>query len=172
VIRTFRDNLFKPLDQGGIFPGRTEVPKTLIFAKDDSHADDIVRICREEFGRGNDFAVKITYRTTGRAKPEDLLNRFRNSFNPRIAVTVDMIATGTDVKSDRVRDVHAPGSVRNFFEQMKGRGVRVIDPNDLQSVSADATAKTHFVIVDAVGVTEGDFNDTNPLSDRVVAAGL
>ncbi|MGB7964284.1 MAG: DEAD/DEAH box helicase family protein, partial [Propionicimonas sp.] len=97
VIRAFRDNLFQPLDQGGIFPGRTEVPKTLVFAKDDSHADDIVRIAREEFGRGNDFAEKITYRTTG-VKPEDLLNQFRNSFNPRIAVTVDMIATGTDVR--------------------------------------------------------------------------
>ena len=85
VIQTFRDNLFKPLDEDGIFPGRTEVPKTLIFAKDDSHADDIVRICREEFGRGNDFAVKITYRTTGE-KPENLLNQFRNSFNPRIGL--------------------------------------------------------------------------------------
>lgn len=82
VIATFRDNLFKPPEEGGIFPGRSEVPKTLIFAKDDSHADDIVRICREEFGRGNDFAVKITYRTSG-VKPEDLLNQFRNSFNPR-----------------------------------------------------------------------------------------
>ena len=162
VIRTFRDNLFKPLDEGGIFPGRTEVPKTLIFAKDDSHADDIVRICREEFGRGNDFAVKITYRTTG-TKPEDLLNQFRNSFNPRIVVTVDMIATGTDVKPIECVMFMRQVRSRNFFEQMKGRGVRVIDPNDLQAVSADATAKTHFVIVDAVGVTEGEFNDTAPL---------
>ena len=137
VIRTFRDNLFKPLDQGGIFPGRTEVPKTLIFAKDDSHADDIVRICREEFGRGNDFAVKITYRTTG-VKPEDLLNQFRNSFNPRIAVTVDMIATGTDVKPLECVMFMRMVRSRNFFEQMKGRGVRIIDPNDLQAVSADA----------------------------------
>jgi len=165
VIRTFRDNLYKPLDQAGIFPGRSEVPKTLIFAKDDSHADDIVRICREEFGRGNDFAVKITYRTTG-TKPEDLLNQFRNSFNPRIAVTVDMIATGTDIKPLEcvmfMRNVRS----RNFFEQMKGRGVRIIDSNDLQAVSADATAKTHFVIVDAVGVTEADFNDSQPLERR------
>jgi type I restriction enzyme R subunit len=165
VIRTFRDNLFKPLDQGGIFPGRSEVPKTLIFAKDDSHADDIVRICREEFGRGNDFAVKITYRSTG-VKPEDLLNQFRNSFNPRIAVTVDMIATGTDVRPLECVMFMRQVRSRNFFEQMKGRGVRVIDPNDLQAVSADATAKTHFVIVDAVGVTEGEFNDTNPLDRR------
>lgn len=162
VIQTFRDNLFKPLDQGGIFPGRREVPKTLVFAKDDSHADDIVRICREEFERGNDFAVKITYRTTG-VKPEDLLNQFRNSFNPRIAVTVDMIATGTDVRPLECVMFMRQVRSRNFFEQMKGRGVRVIDPNDLQAVSADATAKTHFVIVDAVGVTEAEFNDTAPL---------
>jgi type I restriction enzyme R subunit len=165
VVRTFRDNLFKPLDEDGIFPGRSEVPKTLIFAKDDSHADDIVRICREEFGRGNDFAVKITYRTTG-VKPEDLLNQFRNSFNPRIAVTVDMIATGTDVRPLECVVFMRQVRSRNFFEQMKGRGVRVIDPNDLQAVSADATAKTHFVIVDAVGVTEAEFNDTSPLDRR------
>ena len=162
VIRTFRDNLFKPLEEEGIFPGRSEVPKTLVFAKDDSHADDIVRVCREEFGRGNDFAVKITYRTTG-VKPEDLLNQFRNSFNPRIVVTVDMIATGTDVRPLECVVFMRQIRSRNFFEQMKGRGVRIIDPNDLQAVSADATAKTHFVIVDAVGVTEAEFNDTNPL---------
>jgi type I restriction enzyme R subunit len=165
VIRTFRDKLFAPLEDGGIFPGRTEVPKTLIFAKDDSHADDIVRICREEFGRGNDFAVKITYRTTG-VKPEDLLNLFRNSFNPRIAVTVDMIATGTDVKPLECVMFMRQVRSRNFFEQMKGRGVRTIDANDLQQVSGDAVAKTHFVIVDAVGVTEADFNDTAPLERR------
>ncbi|MGD9796819.1 MAG: SDR family NAD(P)-dependent oxidoreductase [Acidimicrobiia bacterium] len=93
VIRTFRDNLFKPLDDGGIFPGRSEVPKTLIFAKDDSHADDIVRICREEFGRGNDFAVKITYRTTG-VRPEDLLNQFRNSFNRGRTVVITGASRG------------------------------------------------------------------------------
>jgi hypothetical protein len=74
-----------------------EVPKTLIFAKDDSHAEDIVRIFRQEFGKGDDFCQKITYLTTGRA-PKDLIQDFRNSFNPRIAVTVDMIATGTDIK--------------------------------------------------------------------------
>lgn len=162
VIRAFRDNLFTPLQAGGIFPGRSEVPKTLIFAKDDSHADDIVRICREEFGRGNDFAAKITYRTTG-VKPEDLLNQFRNSFNPRIAVTVDMIATGTDVRPLECVMFMRQVRSRNFFEQMKGRGVRIINPDDLQAVSADATAKTHFVLVDAVGVTEADFNDTAPL---------
>jgi type I restriction enzyme R subunit len=92
VIRTFRDRLFS-----AIFPGRTETPKTLIFAKDDSHAEEIVRIVHEEFGKGNDFCQKITYRVSGK-KPEELIAAFRNSYNPRIAVTVDMIATGTDIK--------------------------------------------------------------------------
>ena len=157
VIKTFKEKLFTE-----IFPGRKEVPKTLIFAKDDSHADDIVQIVREEFGKGNEFAVKITYRTTG-GKAEELLSDFRNSYGPRIVVTVDMIATGTDVKPLEcllfMRSVHS----RSFFEQMKGRGVRVINDSDFQAVTPDAKAKTRFVIVDAVGVTESELMDTVPL---------
>ena len=164
VIQTFRDRLFTE-----IFPGRYEVPKTLIFAKDDSHADDIVQIVREEFGKGNDFAQKITYRTTG-AKPEDLLAAFRNSYNPRVVVTVDMIATGTDIKPLECVVFMRATKSRTFFEQMKGRGVRVINDDDLQAVTPDATSKTHFVIVDAIGVTESVLNDTKPLErSRTVA---
>ena len=141
------------------------MPKTLIFAKDDTHADDIVQIVREEFGKGNDFCQKITYRTTG-IKPEDLLAQFRNNFNPRIVVTVDMIATGTDVKPIEIvmfmRTVKSAG----YFEQMKGRGVRVMPSDDLKRVSGDATAKTHFVIVDAVGVTEQEMIDSPPPMER------
>ena len=162
VVQTFRDKL----KAGEIFPGRTEVPKTLIFAKDDSHADDIVRIVREEFGRGNDFCQKITYRTTG-AKPEDLLASFRNSFNPRIVVTVDMIATGTDIKPLEIVMFMRSVKSRNFFEQMKGRGVRVINPTDLQSVTPDAThGKDHFVLIDCVGVTEETLSDSQPLERK------
>jgi type I restriction enzyme R subunit len=121
VVRTFRDRLFTD-----IFPGRTEVPKTLVFAKTDLHAEDIVRIIREEFGKGNDFCQKITSKTTGK-KPEDLLADFRNAYNPRIAVTVDMIATGTDVKPLEcllfMRNIRS----LSYFEQMKGRGCRVVD---------------------------------------------
>ena len=155
VIRTFKERLFTE-----IFPGRQHVPKTLMFAKDDSHADDIVDIVREEFGKGNEFAAKITYRST---KPDDLIAEFRNSFNPRIAVTVDMIATGTDVKPIECVFFMRAVKSRMYFEQMKGRGVRVIDANDLQAVTPDARAKTRFVLVDAVGVTEAKLNDTQPL---------
>jgi type I restriction enzyme R subunit len=160
VIRTFRDRLFKE-----IFPGRTEVPKTLIFAKDDSHAEDIVDVLREEFGKGNEFAAKITYRTTGK-KPEDLLAEFRNSYYPRIAVTVDMIATGTDVKPLECVFFMRGVKSRTYFEQMKGRGVRVINPTDLQQVTPDARIKDHFVVVDAVGVTETQLMETRPLDRK------
>jgi len=148
IIQTFRDRLFTE-----IFPGRTEVPKTLVFAKDDSHAEDIVEIIRQEFGKGNEFCKKITYRTTGE-KPEDLIASFRNSYNPRIAVTVDMISTGTDIKPLEcllfLRMIRSQG----YFEQMKGRGTRVIQRADLQKVTPDAGHKSHFVIVDAVGAKE------------------
>src|SRR5690606_26071588 len=100
--------------------GEYEVPKTLIFAKTDSHADDIINIVREEFGEGNDFCKKVTYKIE--EDPKTVLAQFRNSYNPRIAVTVDMIATGTDVKPLEIllfmRDVKSV----NYFEQMKGRG--------------------------------------------------
>jgi type I restriction enzyme R subunit len=157
VIKTFKERLFTE-----IFPGRKTVPKTLIFAKDDSHAEDIVNIIREEFGQGDEFCKKITYRTMGE-KPEDLIASFRNSYNPRIAVTVDMISTGTDIKPLEclifMRDVKS----RVYFEQMKGRGTRVINPTDLQMVTSDAKNKTHFVIIDAVGVCETDKTDSMPL---------
>ena len=164
VVRTFKEKLFTD-----IFPGRTEVPKTLIFAKDDSHAEDIVDIVREEFGKGNEFAVKITYRTTG-AKPEELLAAFRNSYFPRVAVTVDMIATGTDVKPLECVFFMRSVKSRTYFEQMKGRGVRVINPTDLQQVTPDAVVKDHFVIVDAVGVTETELMETRPLDRKPTVA--
>ncbi len=157
VIRTFKENLFTE-----IFPGRFEVPKTIIFAKDDSHAEDIVEIVRNEFGKGNDFCQKITYKTTG-VSPEQLLQDFRNSYNPRIAVTVDMIATGTDIKPVEIVFFMRNVRSRSFFEQMKGRGVRVTNPTEFQSVTPDATNKERFVIVDAVGVTENELSDSYSL---------
>jgi type I restriction enzyme R subunit len=160
IIQTFRDKVRTVL-----FPGRTHVPKTLVFAKDDSHADDIVRIILEEFGQGNDFCRKITYRTTGDTA-ENLIKAFRNMFYPRIAVTVDMISTGTDIRPLEcllfMRDVKSQG----YYEQMKGRGTRVIDPTDLKAVTPDTEHKTHFVLVDAVGVTESDKTDSRPLERK------
>lgn len=159
IVTTFKDALFTEL-----FPARTNVPKTLVFAKDDSHAEDIVRIMREEFGKGNEFCKKITYKAG--EKTDDLIASFRNSYNPRIAVTVDMISTGTDIRPLEclifMRDVKS----RVYFEQMKGRGTRTITPTDLRSVTPDALYKTHFMIVDAVGVCENDKTDSRPLERK------
>jgi type I restriction enzyme R subunit len=186
VIRAFRDKLPE------IFPDRTdaagsfEVPKTLIFAKTDSHADDIINIVREEFGEGNAFCKKVTFGSGKGVKritfdgdqdqrrvgddyvmtpedPKSVLSQFRNGYHPRIAVTVDMIATGTDVKPLEcllfMRDVKSKG----YFEQMKGRGTRTLDHDGLKKVSAAAkSAKTHYVIVDAIGVTKSLKTDSRP----------
>ncbi|MEO0375761.1 MAG: DEAD/DEAH box helicase family protein [Cyanobacteria bacterium P01_A01_bin.17] len=159
VVKAYREKLPE------IFPNRTEVPKTLIFAKNDSHADDIIRIVREEFGEGNDFCKKVTYKAEEDAK--SVLAQFRNAYNPRIAVTVDMIATGTDVKPIEcllfMRDVRS----KNYFEQMKGRGTRILDQDSLRKVTPSApSAKTHFVIVDAVGVTKTLKTETRPMERK------
>jgi type I restriction enzyme R subunit len=197
VVREFRDKVLPDA-----FPGRTEVPKTLIFAKDDSHADDIVRMVREEFAEKNEFCEKITYRTgftrvekdvlnddgtvvlnadgtpakkvewvkTSSLTPDEILSNFRNSYYPRIAVTVDMISTGTDVKPIEcvffMRNVKSAG----FFEQMKGRGVRVISPDKLKVVTPSAKAKDRFIIIDAVGVCEQDKTDSHTLNRKPSAS--
>ncbi len=199
VVRQFRDGTLPACFPDRIKPdGTREVPKTLIFAKDDSHADDIVRMVREEFAEENAFCEKITYRTgftrvekpalhadgtpllksdgtpemklewvkTSSLTPDEILTNFRNSYHPRIAVTVDMIATGTDVKAIEcvffMRNVKSAG----FFEQMKGRGVRVISPDKLRVVSSTARAKDRFIIVDAVGVCEQDKTDSHTLNRK------
>jgi type I restriction enzyme R subunit len=179
IIRSFRDNL--PI----IFPdrhdenGNFEVPKTLIFAKNDSHADDIIQIVREEFAEENHFCKKITYTSDKDRKdaddkvlekgedPKNTLAQFRNSYYPRIAVTVDMIATGTDVKPLEcllfMRDVKS----KNYFEQMKGRGTRTISLDDLRKVTPTAKiTKDHFAIVDAIGVTKSLKTDSRPLEKK------
>ncbi|MFC6715100.1 DEAD/DEAH box helicase family protein [Branchiibius cervicis] len=150
VLETYRNKLPE------IFPGRSSVPKTLIFCKDDNHAEEVVTQVREVFGKGNDFAAKITYQAKD---PKGHLKAFRTSPTLRVAVTVDMIATGTDVKPLEcvffMRDVRSA----QYYEQMKGRGARTIASADFRAVTPgeDATEKTRFVIIDAVGVTEHDF---------------
>jgi type I restriction enzyme R subunit len=167
IIRQYKKAL-----ETEIFPNRKdengeyEVPKTLVFAKTDSHADDIIKIIRKEFDEGDDFCKKLTYKI--KEDPKSVLNRFRNSYHPRIAVTVDMIATGTDVKPLEVllfmRDVKST----NYFEQMKGRGTRTINKDAFQAnnTNVKGACKTHFIIVDAVGVTKSKKTDSRPLERK------
>lgn len=165
VIKTFKEHLPVMFPDRYDKDGNFEVPKTLIFAKTDSHADDIIQIVREEFNEENRFCKKVTYKAS--EDPKSVLAQFRNDYHPRIAVTVDMIATGTDVKPLEcllfMRDVKS----RNYFEQMKGRGTRVINFDDLKKVSPSAKiTKDHFVIVDAIGVTKSLKTDSRPLEKK------
>ncbi|MGL4599192.1 MAG: type I restriction-modification enzyme R subunit C-terminal domain-containing protein, partial [Bacteroidia bacterium] len=164
IIKTFKEHLPEMFpdrfDENKVF----EVPKTLIFAKTDSHADDIIQLVREEFGEENKFCKKITSKADD---PKGSLAAFRNDYFPRIAVTVDMIATGTDVKPLECLLFMRNVSSSNYFEQMKGRGTRTISLDALKKVTPMAKfTKDHFVIVDAVGVTKSCKTDSGPLEKK------
>ena len=158
VMKTFKDNL------SAMFPDRTWVPKTLIFAKTDEHAEEITNITREVFDKGNQFCKKITYKSSD--DPKELISSFQIDPNPRIAVTVDMVATGTDIQPLEciifMRDVRS----QVYFEQMKGRGTRVIDVDDLHGVTPDAKIKDIFWIVDPIGVCESAKVDNSSMERK------
>ncbi len=162
VLEAYKESIFTEL-----FPEREPnwIPKTLIFAKDDNHAEEIVRIAREVFNKGNDFCKKITYNVSG-VSAKDLISEFRTSADFRIAVTVDMIATGTDIKPLEVviflRDVRS----ELYYEQMKGRGCRTINNTDLKQVTPNAEVKNKFYLIDAVGVTESKKSASQPLERK------
>ncbi len=171
IVQAMRDSL------PAMFPDRLtrnedgqevsfEVPKTLIFAKTDSHAEDIIDIVREEFAEENKFCKKITYRSE--EDPKSVLSQFRNDYYPRIAVTVDMIATGTDIRPLEVlvfmRDVKS----RSYYEQMKGRGTRTCSLEELRLKGTPSArmSKDHFVIIDAIGVESSQKTDSRPLEKK------
>lgn len=170
IIKAVKENLpsmfpdrFVPSPEGEGRDEGFEVPKMLIFAKTDSHAEDIIEIVREEFGEENKFCKKITYRSE--EDPKSVLQQFRNDYYPRIAVTVDMIATGTDIRPLEVllfmRDVKS----RSYYEQMKGRGTRTCSVEELKAKGTPSAkfSKDHFVIIDAIGVESSQKTDSRPL---------
>ena len=153
ILTAYRDNVYQDL-----FPDRKDedfkyLPKTLIYALNDAHATLITAIAREVFHKENDpcYVQKITYSAGNSNK---LIQSFRTDRNFRIAVTVTLVATGTDVKPLEVvmfmRDVQS----EQLYNQMVGRGVRTIDDDQLRAVTPNATSKTLFYVIDAVGVTE------------------
>jgi type I restriction enzyme, R subunit len=163
IIRSVKENLPKMFPDRMNEKGEFEVPKLLIFAKSDSHAEDIIEIVRDEFGEENKFCKKITYRSE--EDPKSVLQQFRNDYYPRIAVTVDMIATGTDIRPLEVllfmRDVKS----KSYYEQMKGRGTRTCSLDELRAKGTPSAkfSKDHFVIIDAIGVESSQKTDSRPL---------
>ena len=166
IIRAMKENMPSMFADRFDKDGKFEVPKTLIFAKTDSHAEDIIEIVRDEFAEENKFCKKITYKSE--EDPKTVLSQFRNDYYPRIAVTVDMIATGTDIRPLEVlvfmRDVKS----RSYYEQMKGRGTRTCSLEQLKSTGTPAAkmTKDHFVIIDAIGVESSQKTDSRPLEKK------
>lgn len=165
VLETYRDAVF---DEMFTDPQREKnldyLPKTLIFALNDAHATNIVNIAKEVFGRTDDkFVQKITYSA---GDSNALIRSFRNDKEFRIAVTVTLVATGTDVKPLEVvmfmRDVES----QPLYVQMKGRGVRTIGDDKLREVTPNAFSKDCFYLVDAVGVTEHEKTIPTPGDDQ------
>lgn len=164
VLETYRDAVYEEMF---VDPQREKnfdyLPKTLIFALNDAHASNIVKIAKEVFGRSDDkFVQKITYSA---GDSNELIRQFRNNKEFRIAVTVTLVATGTDVKPLEVvmfmRDVESD----SLYTQMKGRGVRTIGDEALRNVTPNAYSKDLFYLVDAVGVTEHEMTVTRPGTD-------
>lgn len=156
-----------------LYPSREQkweyIPKTLIFAKDDNHATEIVDIAKDVFKPEfeNDaipekFVQKITYSA---GDSNALIRDLRTEKDFRIAVTVTLVATGTDVKPLEVvlfmKDVHSDV----LYTQMKGRGCRVISDDKLKEVTPNADTKECYYIVDAVGVTESEKHIPKPGPD-------
>lgn len=165
VLETYRDAVYTEMfNDPPREPNMDYLPKTLIFALNDAHASNIVKIAKEVFGKEEDpqFVQKITYSA---GNSNELIRRFRNDKEFRIAVTVTLVATGTDVKPIEVvmfmRDVESA----SLYTQMKGRGVRCVGDEQLRIVTPNAISKDLFYLVDAVGVTEHEMKETHPGTD-------
>ena len=165
VLETYRDAVYTEMfNDPQREPNLDYLPKTLIFALNDAHASNIVKIAKEVFGKENDpqFVQKITYSA---GNSNELIRHFRNDKEFRIAVTVTLVATGTDVKPIEVvmfmRDIES----NSLYTQMKGRGVRTIGDEQLRIVTPNAISKDLFFLVDAVGVTEHEMKETRPGTD-------
>lgn len=165
VVRAYKDAIFESL-----YPDRkkdwTMIPKTLFFAKKETHADDILaainKVFGEEFPDGKlpeNYVQKITC-TAGNSN--QLISDFRNNKDFRIAITVTLVATGTDVRPLEVlvfmRDINS----EVLYTQMKGRGCRTIDDDKLRNVTTNANSKDFYYLIDAVGVTEHEKSMPTP----------
>ena len=165
VLKSYMESIYTDL-----YPEREEnwnyIPKTLIFAKDDNHATKIVEIAKKVFAEKftsekvpDNFVQKITYSA---GDSNALIRDLRTEKDFRIAVTVTLVATGTDVKPLEV--VLFMNDVKSdvLYTQMKGRGCRTLNEDKLREVTPNADNKNCFYIVDAVGVTESDKHIPQP----------
>jgi type I restriction enzyme R subunit len=137
-------------------------PKTLIFAANDlqhiSHADEVVRTCKQVFGQGDDFVLKITG-SSDVDRPLQKIRQFRNRPEPKIVVTRDMLTTGVDIPAIEFIVFMRMVKSRILWVQMKGRGTR----------RCDEINKEKFTIFDCFGGTLIEyFKDTTDMDSRIM----
>lgn len=172
ILQTYKDAVYTEMfTDPQREPNFDYLPKTLIFALNDRHADNIVRIAEEIFGRehGDGYVQKITYSA---GNTDQLIKDFCNEKRFRIAVTVTLVATGIDIKPLEVVMFMRYVKSQLLYEQMKGRGVRTIGDDVLRSVTPNAISKDLFFLVDAVGVTEGEHTIPQPQKEQMPVPSL
>lgn len=158
ILQTYKDAVYSEMFTD---PQREPIydylPKTLIFALNERHANNIVKIAEEVFGRkhGDGFVQTITYRS---GNTDQLIKDFCNEKKFRIAVTVTLVATGIDIKPLEVVMFMRYVKSDLLYQQMKGRAVRTLGDDVLRNVTPNAFSKDMYFLVDAVGVTEGEHN--------------
>lgn len=159
ILTQYRESVYSEM-----FTERKEdwryIPKTLIFAKNDNHATEIIHSCErvfaDKFESGEvpkGFAQKITYSS---GDSDTLIQQFRTNKDFRIAVTVTLVSTGTDIKPLEVVMFMTDVKSSVLYQQMKGRGCRTISDSLLREVTPNADTKSRFILFDASGVTETD----------------
>lgn len=154
ILQTYKDAVYSEMfTDPQREPNFDYLPKTLIFALNEKHANNIVQIAEEVFGRqhGDGFVQKITYRS---GNTDQLIKDFCNEKRFRIAVTVTLVATGIDIKPLEVVMFMRYVKSSLLYVQMKGRGVRTVSDDVLRNVTPNAFSKDLYYLVDAVGVTE------------------
>ena len=161
ILETYRDAVYTEMFTDPQREANLDyLPKTLIFALNENHATNIVKIAKEVFGHDdNRFVQKITYSA---GDSNELIRQFRNDKDFRIAVTCTLVATGTDIKPLEVVMFMRDVASEPLYVQMKGRGVRTIGDEQLRNVTPNAYSKDCFFLVDAVGVTEHEKVITSP----------
>ena len=169
VVQAYKDSIYECL-----YPERKKdwnmIPKTLFFAKTESHANCIMEAIEDVFKKEfpneelpENYVQKITCKA---GNSNQLISDFRNNKDFRIAITVTLVATGTDVRPLEVlvfmRDINS----EVLYTQMKGRGCRTIADDKLQLVTTNAISKDCYYLVDAVGVTEHEKSIPEPGKKR------
>ncbi len=139
IVKEFMEESIK--DINGVLPG-----KTIFFCANIAHARRMEEIFDQLYPEYNGELAKVMVSEDSRVHGKGgLLDQFKNKNFPRIAISVDMLDTGIDIR-ELVNLVFAkPVYSYTKFWQMIGRGTRLLEPTQMKSW---CTEKDVFLILD------------------------